>query len=110
MTRDRLVLEDDARGNYRIMWYLAEERDLGATLGDEWPLRLVEANSEHGRATTAVSTSKGVDRDDQGFYWETKLAAATALKMAKAALKNRPLEDWEQKALAAGWKPPKGRM
>jgi hypothetical protein len=49
-------------------------------------------------------------RDGEGWSWPTKALADTAKKAILAAMKNRPLEDWEQKALAAGWKPPKGRL
>lgn len=42
-------------------------------------------------------------------------AAKKALVACRAAIraamsKKAPLEDWEKKALAAGWKPPKGRL
>lgn len=45
----------------------------------------------------------------------SKKAAREALAACKAAIKaaaskKPPLEEWEQKALDAGWKPPKGRL
>jgi hypothetical protein len=49
------------------------------------------------------------------LLWESRASASAALWVAKAKLKELrskkpPLEEWEQKALAAGWRPPKGRM
>jgi len=50
-----------------------------------------------------------VSFDTYGAYWESKKQAQAALRVAKEALKQeRPLPDWAQKALEAGWTPPKG--
>ena len=44
-----------------------------------------------------------------GFKFENQAMARKAMAAIKLALKaTRPLFDWENKALAAGWKPPKG--
>ena len=110
MSKDRLVVHEDRHG-YRIVWFLADEQDHGATLGEGWS-RCDDDDpyGDHGIATRAAKKTLGVERDERGFYWESRSVAQTALKVIKAALKNKPLEDWEQKALAAGWKPPAGRM
>ena len=53
----------------------------------------------------------GVQRDHSGFFWETKTAAQAALRVARAAISagaDRPIPDWAQKALEAGWRAPKG--
>lgn len=103
--KDKLIVQED-RGVYRIFWWLAEEQDLGAELGDGHE----EGDDKHAVATRAAKTTPGVEKDSRSYYWESRSAASAALQIANAALKNKPLADWERKALAAGWKPPKERM
>ncbi|MGK3995007.1 hypothetical protein [Sorangium sp. So ce1024] len=111
--RDKLVLKTD-RAGWRVQWWLAEESDLGACLGDEWPITVTaEAGSadwEHQTATVAAASTTGRQRDGGGFYWGSRRLAQSALLAANAALKRRPLADWEKKALENGWLPPKGRL
>jgi hypothetical protein len=112
--KDRLMVVDD-RSVYRIQWYLAEEGDMGATLGEGTVPKVATSppgsdDWQHEIASIAAGASDGVSRDCRGFFWETRAAASSALKATKAAMKNQPLADWESKALAAGWKPPRGRL
>lgn len=114
MSKDKLVIEADRHG-YRIQWYIASMEDLGAVLGESPVITRVTSlpdseDWEHEVASVAVIGTNGIERDSTGYYWESRTNALAALKIANAALKNRPLADWEQKALAAGWKPPKGRL
>lgn len=114
MSKDRLVIESDRYG-YRIQWYIASMNDLGSVLGESPVITKVKAapeseDWEHEVASVAVIGSKGIERDSVGYYWESRAHAQAALKAANAAIKNRPLADWEKKALAEGWKPPKGRL
>ncbi len=50
--------------------------------------------------------------DSTGFWWESESAARAALAkvkvIAKTLLNDVPWPEWARKALAAGWKPPKG--
>lgn len=112
--KDHLTVAE-GRYNYHLAWYLADEEDIGAYVGeshlvgkepdrasqpDEWEVwtanRIAREDPDH-------------DEDEMGFYWESKAAAQRVLTKINLALKaKRPLFDWEQKALDAGWKPPKG--
>ena len=117
----KLIVFGDWEDYYRIKWSFPEDaeglNDMGAALGDDLALmeEPLDLTNEHQVATRAVvGTGEQTDSRDygNGFYWASRSAAAKALTLANAAIKaakfNRPLEDWEQKALAAGWKPPKG--
>lgn len=51
----------------------------------------------------------------RAYHFTSEKHGRAVLALAKAAVaevlsKKAPLADWEQKALAAGWKPPKGRL
>jgi hypothetical protein len=62
-------------------------------------------------AYLAVAKLNGIQRDASGFFWDTRSAAQSALRVAKAAIKagvDRPIPDWARQALAAKWTPPKG--
>lgn len=110
---DKLVVAEE-KYRYRIQWEVDDGDDLGAYLcqdemdgkgevpldRDEW---------EHWTASRVARTTNGFFTDDLGAYWESEKQARTALRVIKEALKQeRSLPDWAQKALEAGWKPPKG--
>jgi hypothetical protein len=110
---DKLVVVEE-KFLYYIQWELDDGDDMGAYLcqdkedgtgdppkeRDEW---------EQWAASRAVRGAEGVAFDFKGAYWESEKLARAALRVAKEALKQeRPLPDWAQKALEAGWKPPKG--
>jgi hypothetical protein len=112
---DKLIIVED-RYNYRIAWYLAEDQDIGANLGDPLFEKSALANCKPDEwdqimATLVASESDEVKSDDLGYYWESKKQALITLKLIKVALKNKfgkPLPHWAVQAQAAGWKPPTG--
>lgn len=115
MAKPRLFIDDD-RSYYRITWYLPDEGDHGATLGESRYTRAhlerakCDDDWEHIAATIAVSEAPGVQRDRDGYYWESRKDAVAALRTANTVLKNRkkPWPEWALQAQAAGWKAPKG--
>jgi hypothetical protein len=112
VSKDKLVIEEGQYGRYRIGWFLADHQEMGVMLGqrlmqqesppedrDVWESWMAER--------TAAETSP--EHDIDGYYWETKVAATAALRHIREALRqDRSLPEWAQKALAEGWKPPKG--
>lgn len=113
MSKDKLVIDCDREWCWRIYWFLAEEQELGACVGEGDEHLNEEAPTEKEHWEYWVS-AKAVyllnpEQDFKGFYFESKPAAQKALNVAKQAMKqDRPLPEWAQKALAEGWKPPKG--
>ena len=113
---DRLIIESERIG-YQIVWFLEEESDTGARLGESTYSErdLAKAKPEdwdHITATITASKTVGVQRDGHnGYYWESRKDAAAALKAIKFALKDKgakPWPEWAVKATAEGWKAPKG--
>mgnify|MGYP003494096662 FL=1 len=110
---DQLVVDEDRRGYFRITWYLADEGEMGATLGDGGDIGQGEAPTEradyeHWLACKTCHES-GAARDGNGFHRESEKNARVVLRQIREALKqDRPLPEWAKTALAAGWKPPKG--
>ena len=117
MARDKLVVFE-SQGVYRIGWYLWEDDDMGATLGEDLSLiKLIEKNldnkevdKDHVSVTRALMGLEGVQKDDGGFYWESKGEATKALKLAKVAARGVVGEypEWAKKAILEGWKAPRG--
>ncbi len=112
MAKDKLAIFEDRSGYlYHIGWLCWDEE-----YGDEEGLRLGEGGkdvgADHTAAEAAVKDMKDGREDGGAYFWESRSAAQRALKVAKEAVKaaaaNRPLPDWAKKALAAGWKAPKG--
>lgn len=122
---DKLDIWED-RYLYRIAWFLEEEDDMGAVLGqgkerfteaqlarathenDEW--EHMKATMTIQQMTMATDNQPGVELDGTGYFWESLSEARKALKMVRAALKdksNKPWPEWAMKAKAAGWKAPK---
>lgn len=118
-----------------IAW--ADENDEGALVGQDGTLSIADYDSHLARALStrrldefeywyieraarlyAESNPEEVlHREHQGVFEATYLSAfkryfrsmKQALGEARAAFSGqRPLEEWEAKALDAGWKPPKG--
>ncbi len=112
MAQYRLVLDEDRHGLFRIHWYIPEDGDLGACLGDYLlPPQLCE-DAEHRIATESAKALNTGELDTVGLYWYTRSGASKALAAAKAALtvhrSAKPWPEWAKQALAAGWKAPKG--
>lgn len=111
MARDRLVVNEE-RGVYQIAWFLAEEQDIGAALG-ECGTKPEAPTNEHEAAEAAVwGMADGSAVTRSGLYWETSSGARAALAVAKAAVaqfnSKKPWPEWTKHALAAGWKAPRG--
>lgn len=109
--KDRLSIFETRDGYvYYIGWLCWDDE-----FGDEEGLRLGEGRGEdglgdHHAAEEAVKDMKDGREEGGAFFWESKSGAAKALRVAKEVVKNRerPLPDWAIKAIAAGWKAPKG--
>jgi hypothetical protein len=115
--KDHLFVDDSERWLFRLTWYLADDDDIGGTLGDgdRYTLkdleRVEEGDRNHVAATLALQEmqSEGkAQRDGRGFYWESRTEATRALVVVNQAIKGQPWPDWAVKAKAAGWKPPRG--
>lgn len=114
--RDHLCVTEEGNYCFYLAWYLADEQDFGARVG-EGP---VDYTKEPDRANNPDEwecwTANRIAREDPdhekdaiGFFWDSKSGAQRVLTKIKAAFKaKRPLADWEKKALDAGWRPPKG--
>lgn len=99
-----------------IVW--CDEVDgVGATVGECWreheegqaPDREKNEDSWDCWAAEHAAASFADEMNSDGFAFYSMTTARKAMAAIKAALKaKRPLFDWEQKALAAGWKRPKG--
>jgi hypothetical protein len=114
--KDKLVLECGNDYLWRITWHIADDDyGVGATLGEgttsEWSGAAPKDREdwEHWAAQRAAFATAGVERDRNGFFWESAGEAKAAFRIVKEALKQeRPMPEWATKALAEGWKPPKG--
>ena len=116
------INEANRNGSYSIGWFLRDEGDFGLMLG-QWRLdgESLEGESDDTRETDAAcdairKLSVGQGRPDdlaaREWTWESKSGATKALRAAKAAAAaaktDRPMPEWAVKALAAGFKAPKG--
>src|SRR5882762_6400461 len=111
MSDPTLIVEVTRGYEWRLVWYFPDENDTGATFGDEGEStgqELFEQNAGY----SAAKLTHGCERDKIGFYWNTEPQAKRAKTAINAAIKSarskRPLPDWAIKAIAAGWKAPKG--
>lgn len=115
MAKDKIVLDAD-RDGYFLVWFLAEEGDMGATLGEDTYTaddlkKAKPADWAHIKATiTAGQTTGVVRRGHNGYRWESAADAKRARSAVTAVLKDtssKPWPTWAVEARAAGWKPPK---
>jgi len=108
---DRLVVFEK-QNVYRIGWYLQEEQDMGATLGEEDKREFSKDEWDYKLAIETIEALPDVEKDKDGYFWESRKEAQEVLKQIKTAIKSYQsgvkMPDWAKKALAAGWKPPKG--
>ena len=118
MAKDKLVVIED-HYQYRIQWLLQDDDDdMGAILGQggerfsaKMVARAKPENWEHEMATHVARQDKFVERDNEGFYWESIGRAKAVLKLINVALKDRskrPWPSWALEAKANGWTPSKG--
>lgn len=112
--KDRLVIERNQDQTYTIDWYIPDECEMGGRLGQDKndgrgePPKDRE-DYEHWLASKVAAQSTGVRRNRYGFFWDSRREVDAAMRQIKEALRqDRPLPEWAKKALAEGWKPPKG--
>jgi len=120
---DKLEVEE-SRGVYKISWWLGEDDDYGASMGDDGPTCKFKVEDlakekdpsyrEHMAyviASYSLREEKPAGHRD-GFFWDTRPQAERALRlikaMGKAMLEGVPMPEWALTALSQGWKPPKG--
>lgn len=130
-TKDHLVIETTG-ADYYLAWYIAEDDDLGIEVGQmrskvpeflrafaNHPKEVFDDEVMHAEvAARAFFRNQGIQRppvNTRGSYlFETRAEAKACLlqcrQTVRAAKAKVPLKPWETKALAAGWKPPKGRF
>jgi len=110
-----LIVKNDY--DYQLQWWLVEDDDMGLTIGEMQDSDLGDEPEdreewENWVAHKIAAKTAGVlpRRDGGAFLWETKRGVEQALKQIKLAWKTqaRELPEWAKKALAAGWKAPKG--
>lgn len=117
--KDRLVvIEGLGHYGYQLAWKLGDSGEIGLIVGEgKTPVHQGLGDPPMGQddweVWTATRTARGLADEvtPSGFIFHEERRAREALRACNAALKKakRPLEDWEAKALAAGWKPPKNR-
>jgi|GEM_PF-4233254 len=113
MSTCKLVVVDYAHG-YALQWIVDD--DDGAYVGQSADMsEEVSRKSRDDRETylaeQAAKSSKAEAEIVGGIYvWESYRAADAVRKAAMLAIKTDAAEmpEWATKALAAGWKPPKG--
>lgn len=115
MSKPYLVVEQEGY-SFKLCWFFPEDSDLGGSIGDtEYTetdlLKATGEDRECAIAYLAAVKTPGVVKGDCSLTWESKSAATSALRVVKAALATdggAPMPDWANRALAAGWKMPKG--
>ena len=122
---DRLEVTDGPQGYY-LRWWLPEEDDYGATVGESGtePTRTKDIDIEWYtaevvcfRCLKATPDSDTFGLDKQGFWWTSKSKANKVLAQIRAETKvalqakgesGAEWPEWAITAKANGWKPPKG--
>ena len=108
----KLVVTDNfGRGEFRIAYYFADEGEYGAVLGEGDVDGTGDEPVEHRDFWLAhkVCIDAGADRDERGFTWESKRKADAVLRQILSATSHeKSLPEWALKAIAEGWKAPKG--
>lgn len=116
MTARLAIDERGYDGEYRIGWFLSEDGDFGAMIGEtkytEAQIAKMTDREDHECALAYLAALKtdGYRVDWRGLIWESRSAAQKALRAIKAAIANadHPWPEWAVKARAEGWTPPKG--
>jgi len=122
MARYRLVV-DEARHDgwgWEMVWWLADEEDYGATVGDSVTTGLpkeedvLPENLDWYYVEVAARTicAKAQRGQYGGYIFESRSAAERALRQVRARVKflrdKRPWPTWAIEAQAQGWTAPKG--
>lgn len=115
VSKDKLQVFEGNFGFY-VAWFLADECDGGARLGDGYSgrSRPPPENREDYECWLSERVAYEIAADayvpGRGVYlWDSRTEASRVLRVINERLKQpRDLPDWAKKALAEGWKPPKG--
>lgn len=123
MSKDTLELVEDR--DYRLKWWLPEDQDYGATVGEDGRCPKKDKDTDIEWYTAEVvcfrllkahPDSDTFGLDSHGFWWSSKTAAAKVLRQIRSETKvalqvNGGAEakwpEWAITAKANGWKPPK---
>lgn len=105
------LVAQECRDGWELVW--AFEDDDGCALGDEETGDPVTSAAWSAVEAFAAANPDTVSRPrGDGFVFNTERTARKVLAVVNAAMlaaaANKPLPDWAQKAIAAGWKAPKG--
>lgn len=129
MSKDKLVVTDWQHG-YAIFWWLDDGDDYGASIGEQqgrgWEkflegcredrLSLLDARTWwECERIAAEDAANGYALKGSSFVWDSRNRAEKCLRDARRFAKiyvesdgAKAWPEWAQKALAAGWKPPRG--
>jgi len=108
---------DEQDGAWRVAWYLPEDEDFGAYVGDRDVSEYTGGSDEKKKARWEIMTADAAAKpfadgrkDMYGYRFDSEKQARLAMLAANTSLLNSgaPMPDWAVKATAAGWKPPKG--
>lgn len=106
-----LAIDDRSEGFY-IAWYIPEDSDFGAYVGEDSAPPKPPEDKEGWECWVAHKAVEPLadDKDDRGFVFETEKKAKLALAAADDALSNghTPWPAWAIQAKDAGWTPPEG--
>lgn len=120
MSKDRLVVDDRDSYKFRLTWWLADDQEMGGSVGDQVYLQanldrpMDRADRDCAIAYLTAKATAGVTVKTLGseLWWRNRKDATNALRAINAALKAdrsaTPWPEWAVKATAAGWKAPKG--
>jgi hypothetical protein len=124
--KDHLEVIEGANGYFRLQWWLPEEDDYGAIVGEagseptkdnETDLEWYTAEIVCFRLHKANPDSDTFGLDSRGFFWTSKSGVSKVLSQinveTRGALQSKSTtqEGWPEWALTAktnGWRPPKG--
>lgn len=112
VSSDKSYLMIDENDYFYIAWYLPDDDDLGAYLGDSGdPQGESPDDRDEWEVWTACKAVQpfALHRSATGFAFETEAIVRRALRAANEAL-NRgggPWPEWAIRAQDAGWTPPK---
>ena len=108
---------DEQEGAFRLAWYLPEDEDFGAYVGDRDVSKDTGGSDEDKKARWEISVADAAaapfadgGKDMYGYRFDSEKRARLALLAANTSLLNSgaPMPEWAVKATEAGWKPPKG--
>lgn len=108
---------DEQDGAYRIAWFIPEDGEFGAYVGDrDLSEEMGSGTDEDKKSMWEVMTADAAakpfscGKNSYGYEFENEKQAKLALLAANTSLLTggAPMPEWATKAMAAGWKPPHG--